>query len=106
MTTVTPETLTCPQCRADLVEVERAGLMVDICPTCRGTWLDRGELERILVAARRADDGEIDLELLAELRGRRRDAQGTGPAQRSARLHLLRGSTLSLRDESMVLDLA
>ncbi len=29
-------------------EIERFGVLVDICPSCKGVWLDRGELEKIL----------------------------------------------------------
>jgi len=31
--------------------VSRAGVEFDMCPTCRGVWLDRGELEKILEVA-------------------------------------------------------
>ncbi len=37
---------TCPQ--VDLVMTERAGVEIDYCPTCRGVWLDRGELDKII----------------------------------------------------------
>lgn len=43
----------CPRCdSADLLERERAELVVDVCPACRGVWLDRGELEKLLARAR------------------------------------------------------
>ena len=32
----------------DLVMSERQGVEIDYCPTCRGIWLDRGELDKIL----------------------------------------------------------
>ena len=35
----------CPRDGSELVEVERSGVTIDACPTCRGVWLDRGELE-------------------------------------------------------------
>jgi Zn-finger nucleic acid-binding protein len=38
----------CPACGGDLVELERSGVHVDACRQCRGVWLDRGELDRIL----------------------------------------------------------
>ena len=31
--------------------VDRAGVQFDMCPTCRGVWLDRGELEKLMAAA-------------------------------------------------------
>jgi Zn-finger nucleic acid-binding protein len=36
-----------------LDERERQGLTVDVCPSCRGVWLDRGELEKLLAYAKR-----------------------------------------------------
>lgn len=39
----------CPVCSAtDLVMSERAGIEIDYCPQCRGVWLDRGELDKII----------------------------------------------------------
>ena len=40
--------LLCPACRVDLVMSERNGVEIDYCPKCRGVWLDRGELDKIL----------------------------------------------------------
>ena len=39
----------CPICiEADLVMTERQGVEIDYCPKCRGVWLDRGELDKII----------------------------------------------------------
>jgi Zn-finger nucleic acid-binding protein len=38
----------CPIDGADLVLAERAGVEIDYCPKCRGVWLDRGELDKII----------------------------------------------------------
>lgn len=38
----------CPIDAVDLVMSERQGVEIDYCPTCRGVWLDRGELDKIL----------------------------------------------------------
>lgn len=39
----------CPICTdADLVMSERQGIEIDYCPKCRGVWLDRGELDKII----------------------------------------------------------
>jgi uncharacterized protein len=39
----------CPICKEpDLVMSERQGIEIDYCPTCRGVWLDRGELDKII----------------------------------------------------------
>lgn len=40
--------MNCPVCDEKLREVEKYGVSVDICPGCKGVWLDRGELEKIL----------------------------------------------------------
>jgi uncharacterized protein len=40
--------LLCPACRVDLAMSERNGVEIDYCPKCRGVWLDRGELDKIL----------------------------------------------------------
>ena len=37
----------CPKCGADLREQEFAHVKVDVCPDCRGMWLDAGEIEMI-----------------------------------------------------------
>lgn len=54
----TATTLECPQDPGTmLVAVDRNGVTVDACPRCRGVWLDRGELDKLidLEAARAAD---------------------------------------------------
>ena len=39
----------CPVClQPDLVMAERQGIEIDYCPQCRGVWLDRGELDKII----------------------------------------------------------
>lgn len=39
----------CPICsNVDLVMSERQGIEIDYCPQCRGIWLDRGELDKLL----------------------------------------------------------
>lgn len=38
----------CPNDDATLVMSERSGVEIDYCPDCRGVWLDRGELDKIL----------------------------------------------------------
>lgn len=42
----------CPVCTsATLVMSERQGIEIDYCPDCRGVWLDRGELDKIIERA-------------------------------------------------------
>src|SRR3954467_13176447 len=45
------EGMLCPVCRVDLVMSERQGIEIDYCPKCRGVWLDRGELDKIIERA-------------------------------------------------------
>lgn len=42
----------CPHCNdTTLVMTERQGVEIDYCPACRGIWLDRGELDKLLEKA-------------------------------------------------------
>jgi len=41
----------CPIDGSDLVMSERQGIEIDYCPKCRGVWLDRGELDKIIERA-------------------------------------------------------
>jgi uncharacterized protein len=48
----------CPRCnKPTLEERERDGITMDVCMECRGIWLDRGELERLIA---RANQESID----------------------------------------------
>lgn len=40
--------MACPVDQTELRVTERTGIELDWCPTCRGVWLDRGELDKIL----------------------------------------------------------
>ena len=46
----TTTTLTCPKCGGQMRNYERNGVLVDQCTDCRGIFLDRGELERLIEA--------------------------------------------------------
>jgi Zn-finger nucleic acid-binding protein len=43
--------LMCPNDNAAMQTLERSGVQFDMCPTCRGVWLDRGELEKLMEGA-------------------------------------------------------
>ena len=51
----------CPIDGSNLVMADRSGVEIDYCPQCRGVWLDRGELDKIIersaVPATPAQDG-------------------------------------------------
>jgi uncharacterized protein len=38
----------CPVCASMLQPVNRQGIEIDTCPQCRGVWLDRGELDKLI----------------------------------------------------------
>ena len=38
----------CPVCPTSLVISDRQGIEIDYCPDCRGIWLDRGELDKLI----------------------------------------------------------
>ena len=63
--------MNCPIDGATLLMSERQGVEIDYCPTCRGVWLDRGELDKLLQVADRDDDRGRDRD--DDDRGRDRD---------------------------------
>ena len=63
------EPLRCPVDGTRLVQVDRSEILIDACPECRGVWLDRGELDRILVKERQLAHGDDDF--FNEVEGRR-----------------------------------
>lgn len=44
--------LMCPNCQSGMQSLTRSSVEFDMCPSCRGVWLDRGELEKIVESAR------------------------------------------------------
>lgn len=57
--------MNCPRCLCPMFELDRDGITVDRCDRCRGIWLDRGELEKLLAGSHserrhRADDDDDD----------------------------------------------
>ena len=64
----------CPVCKdVTLLMSEKNGVEIDYCPECRGIWLDRGELDKIIDRARDARDGYRESERLEYRREERRD---------------------------------
>lgn len=47
--------LMCPNDNSPMQSLDRNGVQFDMCPTCRGVWLDRGELETLMASA--VDEG-------------------------------------------------
>ncbi|MEK0317636.1 TFIIB-type zinc ribbon-containing protein [Cohnella sp. 56] len=41
--------MNCPICEnSRMREVEKNGILIDVCPSCKGVWLDRGELDKLM----------------------------------------------------------
>jgi Zn-finger nucleic acid-binding protein len=78
--------MTCPACGGELVELDRSGVRIDACRQCRGVWLDRGELDRILERERQvvAATEEDDESFLREMTGRDRHREEYGLNRQSA----------------------
>ncbi len=66
------EPLRCPVDGSRLIQTERSEILIDACPECRGVWLDRGELDKILVKERQLSSGDPDEDFFREVEGRRR----------------------------------
>jgi Zn-finger nucleic acid-binding protein len=54
------EAIKCPKCQITMREREQGDVIVDICPQCRGVWLDAGELEKLSVRESRYYDDDDD----------------------------------------------
>ncbi|MAS06917.1 MAG: hypothetical protein CL534_19840 [Ahrensia sp.] len=60
--------MTCPVCHVPLSMADRQGVEIDFCPNCRGVWLDRGEIDKIIERSatettpsrREPDQGDFD----------------------------------------------
>jgi hypothetical protein len=48
----------CPICDIDMRIAQREGVEIDYCPQCRGVWLDRAELEKLIAQVESAGYGE------------------------------------------------
>ena len=61
----------CPTCKEpNLVLSERRGIEIDYCPECRGIWLDRGELDKLL------EKSSVESRPSEDFRERRDDRRG------------------------------
>jgi Zn-finger nucleic acid-binding protein len=74
----------CPICDIEMRIADREGVEIDYCPQCRGVWLDRGELEKIIARVEseqsrgRDERNEEEAEEEEEDKDRRGD-RGAGP---------------------------
>ena len=68
--------LMCPNCSEGMQEIKRNDVQIDVCTKCRGVWLDRGELEKLLQTAR-----TVEQEYEREREGWARQQHGGYPPQ-------------------------
>ena len=72
----------CPNDNSTLQMTDRQGIEIDYCPECRGVWLDRGELDKII---ERSASWTPEPELAGTATGNGIAAAGTSPRRRSPR---------------------
>lgn len=58
----------CPVCQVELKITERQGVEIDYCPNCRGVWLDRGELDKLIERAAQSESQSTSLRPVRENR--------------------------------------
>lgn len=51
--------LNCPVCHAPFKEIVKDSVLIDVCSECRGVWLDRGELDKLLDITREKNEHEM-----------------------------------------------
>jgi len=52
--------MNCPVCNVALTMTDRQGVEIDYCPKCRGVWLDRGELDKIIERSAGSSEHSFD----------------------------------------------
>ncbi len=68
--------MNCPIDGTTLQITERSGIEIDYCPKCRGVWLDRGELDKIIERASFDDDDRYEYESRERREGYRPEERG------------------------------
>ena len=61
--------MNCPVCNVALTMTDRQGVEIDYCPKCRGVWLDRGELDKIIERSAGSSPQQYSTEKRYEERG-------------------------------------
>ena len=79
-----PDDRLCPVDSTQLRRIERSGVHVDACPSCRGIWLDRGELDKIVEQEGAAED-DFEREISGGDRERPRDGGYDRPKKKKRR---------------------
>jgi uncharacterized protein len=95
----------CPNDGARLVELERNEVLIDACPECRGVWLDRGELDKILERERRSLVADPDDDFIQEMEGRPRQPAPPPPPPHDPRYEDPRGYTKKRKKRGFLEDI-
>lgn len=67
----------CPRCENTVLEErERDNVTIDVCQQCRGIWLDRGELEKLIARATAEEDANLQRSSHDQKRERQHDDHG------------------------------
>jgi len=93
----------CPNCNVGTQQLNRFDVQLDMCPQCRGVWLDRGELEKVLEHERAAaGDGSAPWAKRDGVQDRHdvreRDRRGDDDHYRDDRRHKRRPSIFDIFD--------
>lgn len=81
--------MNCPIDGTELRMTDRQGIEIDYCPTCRGIWLDRGELDKIIERSALPREPEVEQERYASERQQRHPDQRRKKRRRSLLEELL-----------------
>ena len=61
--------MTCPKCGGSMAELDRSGVRIDACRNCRGVFLDRGELDKVIERERDVLSHNDDEDFVREMTG-------------------------------------
>jgi len=75
----------CPVDNETLVMSERNGIEIDYCPKCRGVWLDRGELDKIIERSMAVEQPQPQQQARPKEYARSDDYHHQGPPQKKRR---------------------
>ena len=77
--------MNCPVDDTTLAISDRQGIEIDYCPTCRGVWLDRGELDKLIERESRWVEEQVD-DREAKSRGSREEKKKAEPPKKKKKV--------------------
>jgi Zn-finger nucleic acid-binding protein len=83
----------CPVDGTTLLMSERSGIEIDYCPQCRGVWLDRGELDKLIAREAEANGPYADFDADASVLSKPKNDQPVRPPVEPARRTSYLGDT-------------